>query len=143
MPSSRKIVHQTVYFDSLFNLSCPSVPTAVAGSLTPPKCERARVHGSVWGCHLGLARSSKCEPQPCHWLCGHPFSATAQQNTLSAIPQQNTFAATAHRDAFDAIAQQNAFAANAQQNALGAVARLQPGWAQQGAKPAPSHAGAS
>ena len=41
MPSSRKTVHQTVYFDSLFNFSCPSVPTAVAGSLAPPESGQA------------------------------------------------------------------------------------------------------
>lgn len=62
MPSSRKIVHQTVYFDSLFNFSCPSVPIAVAGSLAPPESGWARVHGSVWGHGLGLAGSSKREP---------------------------------------------------------------------------------
>lgn len=37
MPSSRKIVNQTVYFDSLFILPFPSVPTSVAGSWAPPE----------------------------------------------------------------------------------------------------------
>lgn len=41
MPSSRKIVPQTVYFDSWFNLSYPSIPTDATGSPTPPECDGA------------------------------------------------------------------------------------------------------
>lgn len=71
----------------------------------------AQVLGSVWGHHLGLAGTSKCELQACCWFWGHPFKVLTQQNVLSAIAQKNTFAATAY---------------------------LQLGWAQWGAKPAPS-----